>query len=283
MHPFEVISAVATRSPKRPEENEDRAISFALGPEADAPGAGVVICDGVGTLPGSATAAEWASRTAADHVIDCGVHGGVWSLAEIWDDDPPAGIEGATTMLLLAAEATGIVAHTMIGNGGIFEVVPTPLPGEGVRLLWTDVALPQVDWSEGKPALGSVLPISPAALHTSRGAHLVDGERMYVLCSDGISTLEERPDSEAPDETVWKQVPIGLTYLLKTLTELWGDVCEVQAGVARTVLQEGIEEVLSMLAVKPGLDDDASLGLVLIRPARRGRTDADHEEEETGA
>jgi hypothetical protein len=265
--PFEVISAATTRSPKR-DANEDRAISFELGPEADAPGAGVVICDGVGALTDSALAAEWAARKAVDHVVYNGVHGGVWSLAEIWKNGSPAEIKGATTLLLLAAEVTGIVAHTLIGNGSIIEVVPSWLPNGGVRLLWTDVAIPQIDWSEGKPALNSVLPAQPQGLMTSRGAHRIDSERMYVLCSDGISTLEERPDSTAPDDTVWREVPVGLTYVFKTLTELWTDLSDLSADLAREVLQEGIEEVLSTLAVDPGLEDDASLGVVLMRPAK---------------
>jgi hypothetical protein len=278
--PFEVIVATATTSPKE-EGNEDRAISFALGPEAGVPGAGVVICDGVGALEGSAHAAEWAARRAADHVVENGVRGGVWSLPDIWQDERPEESGGATTLVLLAAEASGVVAHVLIGNGSVLEVVPSRLPNDGVRLLWTDVALPQIDWREGKPALNSVLPAQEGGLLASRGAHLVDGERLFVLCSDGISTLEERPSATAPDDTVWREVPLGLSRILESLTELWADLLVLPAELAGKVLQEGVEEVLSGLLVEPGLDDDASLGVVLVRPA--GASGADREQGEESA
>jgi hypothetical protein len=262
---FEVVSAATTRSPEDG-AGEDRVGCFELGSDAEAPGAGVVICDGVGALGGSASAAEWAARKAVAHVVANGARSGVWSLAGLWDDEPPAEVQGATTLILLAAEATGFAAHTLIGNGSIFEVAPTRLPDDGVRLLWTDVAIPQIDWSEGKPALDSALPSPAQTLAVSRGAQLVDDVRLFVLCSDGISTLEERPDAVAPDGSVWREVPAGLNLLLKTLTELWGDLVYLSYDLARQVLQEAVEEVLAGLDNDPGLEDDASLGVVLVRP-----------------
>lgn len=265
MEPFEVISAATTRSPKEG-AGEDRVRCFRLDPEGDAPGGGVVICDGVGALGGSALAAEWAAQKAADHVVSSGVRWGVWSLAEIWDEEAPTAVEGATTLVLLAAEAGGVVAHTLIGNGSIFEVASSRLPDDGVRLLWTDVAIPQIDWSEGKPALSSTLPTTGQDLVVSRGAHMLNDARLYVLCSDGISTLEERPDATAPDDSIWREVPSGLTRLLRTLAEIWNDLLHLPCDVAQQALQEGVEEVLADLEGDSELEDDASLGVVLVRP-----------------
>lgn len=260
---IEVIAAAATRA-FRDGENEDRVL--VIGNGDGYPGAAVVLCDGVGSTADAAAAAERFSRLAAESLMAGGDRRDVWALTTPLTAALPVDDDGETTLIALAAQETGEVSYILIGNGGVIELAPSPLPGGGVRLLWSDVVLPHVDWSEGRPALDATLPAG-AGLRVARGAQFVAGEaRAYAVFSDGIATLEEREEGEAPDGSVWREVPVGLAQLVSRLTAIWPDLLTAPREVAEAALAEGMETLLSELSVEPGLEDDSSVGIVVLRP-----------------
>ena len=85
----EVVAAVASRSPKGADGNQDRVAI--VRPSDDPASAGVVVCDGVGGLPASGPVADRFATLAAGHLAEYGIGAGVWELdaALAAEQDPP--------------------------------------------------------------------------------------------------------------------------------------------------------------------------------------------------
>ena len=153
---FEVIPAIASASPKNEAYAQDRAaiVRVAKSPR----GACVVVCDGVGAYEGSGDVAQRVSALASNHIRGRGLTQGVPTLArEIAEALVDDGL-GATTLLALAGDERGEVAHCLVGNGMVIEIEAV-FVGEGaVQLRWVDLALPHVSYAHGRPLLRSYLP-----------------------------------------------------------------------------------------------------------------------------
>jgi hypothetical protein len=265
MAPFELIVAASSASPKEP-EGEDRVRTFGRGPGPS----GVVVCDGVGSIPGSAEAAEETSELAMALLSERDLGRAIWNLDRGLERNLSADQEGATTIVVVCANEGGFVGHLMVGNGAVLEVVPMETKPGKVRLLWTSIALPQMGNQDGRPALRSVLPPDTGRVEAEKGFRKVPPgtPRLYLACSDGFLSEEERLEGPAPDGTVWRQVPSGAAHLLELLTSEWAELLAKEPEEASQALTRAIETAVEGPAGAAALDDDTTVGALLLRPVQ---------------
>jgi hypothetical protein len=263
MPPFELITAVHSIPSK--EEGEDRVSTFGSGAGAS----GTLVCDGVGAVPGSGAKAEEVRDLGVALLSGGGVEPAIWTLDRQLERHLGEG-EGATTVVLVCAEEDGLVGHLLLGNGAVLEIVPMEVGPGKVRLLWTSIALPQMGTSEGRPALREFLPPRPGPAEAEKGIRRVPMgiPRLYLACSDGFLSEEERLEGPAPDGTVWRQVPTAMARLLELLRAEWAQLVEGEPAVAAAVLTSVMERAVAGPedeAPVP-LDDDTTLGALFLRP-----------------
>lgn len=262
---FEIVAVTAGASPKDPARNQDRALVFEVEPEPS--GAGVVVCDGVGSLAGSGDVAERVAQLAAEHVLSFGIASGVPACAQYAARALGPVEDGATTLIAVGADEFGFVAFTQVGNGSLFDItVDTDLGTP--RLHTAELTTPHVSFADGRPLLSSFLPArSPEHLAAVSGVLLPCPGRVRVLiaCSDGVATGEERAIGIAPDGSAWRSTPRPLATLLGDLASGWTDVigCEDVTAALGALLQRSLDA----LTADDRLDDDATVGVVLVRTA----------------
>jgi hypothetical protein len=261
---FGVVTAAASISPKGEALNEDRIGCF----DAGRGGAGVVLCDGLGSMPESAAVAEEVSERISDHLSGEGVEKGVWTLERTLEKASFERRDGATTLIVLGATGSGLVGHALVGNGGLVEISPVDAWPSGTRLLWTDIALPQIAWSGDRPGLRSVLPPANGSIEAAKGFRFAPAghAKMYLVCSDGISSEEERDQGPAPNGSSWKETPDLLAALLARIGKEWVSLLQLSPAEAQQALQLLLLEVLVAAESASGLDDDATVGAVFLRP-----------------
>ena len=273
MAAFELIATAYTVSPKG-SEGEDRVRTFGRGPGPT----GIVVCDGVGSIPGSATIAEEVAERGVALLSGREVGQAIWHLDRRVSSTLPAAGDGATTMVVVCGEPSGVVGHLLLGNGAVLEIAPMEAGPEKVRLLWTSLALPQMAYREGRPALRSFLPPENGAAEAEKGIRNVPFgiPRLYLACSDGLLTEEERLEGPAPDGTVWQQVPAAAARLLGLVTSEWGTLLRAEAGDAAGTLTTLIAAAVNGPDDAPAtLDDDTTVGALLMRP--RGTEEAEEQ------
>lgn len=263
MAPFELIVAAGSASPKE-DEGEDRVRMIGRGPGPS----GVVVCDGVGALAGSGDTAEEVSELGAALISGREVGRAIWNLDHRLARFLPSDLEGATTMAVVCADEQGVVGHMLLGNGSVIEVVPMELEPGRVRLLWTSIALPQMGGNEGRPALRSFLPSNGSGVEAEKGIRRtpVDAPRLYLACSDGFLSEEERLEGPAPDGTVWRQVPKFAAELVERLTSVWNELLVAEPEAAAATLTSAIERVIQDPESDDPLDDDTTVGALYMRP-----------------
>jgi len=259
---FELAVAVATASP-RGHHSQDRGVALS-GPED---GAVVVVCDGVGSCARSGEVAGQACVLAAAHLREGGAAGIAELPAVVAATLPDEGI-GATTLLALAADRSGELGYCLVGNGMVVEAHALRIDEERVQMSWTELALPQISLLVGKPTLASHLPWTGLGAPPSciGGRRLEpDRTRLYMACTDGIGSSEERPVGSAPDGTLWRQVDPPLAAVLGAIGEQWHllEACAEPAAELERILGAALERLLD----DGSLEDDATVGAVLVRPA----------------
>jgi len=262
---FDLIVAASSVSPKET-GGDDRVRTFGRGSGPT----GVIVCDGVGSVPGSAEMAEEASELGAALLSGENAGEGVWALDRRLEANLPADREGATTCTVVCADGDGVVGHLLVGNGAVLEVMPMELEPGRLRLLWTSVVLPQMGGRDGRPALRSFLPPPDGHVEAEKGVRWIPAgqPRLYLACSDGFLSEEDRGEGPAPDGSVWRQVPALAARLLERLTAEWADLMEEDAEEATARLAAALEEVLGDEPSDGSvLDDDTSVGALLLRPA----------------
>lgn len=259
---FHVVAATASATSRDADANQDRALAFHIPTGA---GAGVVVCDGVGSLPGSAATAETAAsairRFMQTHEGVVEAMGGCFAAAAhaVADDN-----DGATTALVVAAEPTGLVGYGIVGNGALVEVLAVePVPGSW-RLHHTELSFPHVGYERGRPALESFLPTADVRVAELGVRRLLPGRhRLFLACTDGLTT-EDAP-LVLRDERhggLWRQVPVRLAAVLDAVEKAWP---ELVAGPApEHDLPVVLQEAVDALAVAGLLEDDATVGALLL-------------------
>jgi hypothetical protein len=269
MSRFEVVVAGASVASRDPQANEDRLLPFWT--QGERRSSGMVLCDGVGSRPESAAMAEEVARMATDLLSHQGVWPGVWELDWRLTQMEMPGCDGTTTLLAVGADESGLVAHMLLGNGSIVEIVPTRLPSGAIRLLWSSIALPQVDWSRGRASLQSVLPARYGETASARGYRQVMPGRtqMYLACSDGVLAEEERLIGRAKDGSRWQPVPILFATLIERIGSRWDELAAEPSSEGFGAGLAGLlERALGEAAADRAIGDDASVGAVLVRPGR---------------
>jgi len=271
MAPFELIVSAASASSKEA-EGEDRVRTVGRGPGPS----GVVVCDGVGSIAGSAGMAEEASELGAALLGGHEVGEAIWRLDRRLDRHLAPDRDGATTMAAVCADEKGVVGHLLVGNGSVLEVVPMEVEPGKVRLLWTSIALPQMGGREGRPALRSFLPPDGGRVEAEKGVRMAPAgtPRLYLACSDGFLSEEQRLEGPAPDGTVWRQVPRCAANLMELLGSAWTELLTLPTEDALAMLDGFAREAVAPEPGRP-LDDDTTVGVLYLRPAL-----ADREERE---
>lgn len=266
MASFDLICATCS-VPREEPEGEDRVRAFGHGSGAS----GVVVCDGVGSIEGSGERAEEVSDLAVALMSGKRVSA-VMALDFELARNVSSGGGGATTVALVCADGAGAVGHFLLGNGAILELIPLEQEPGKVRLLWASIALPQMAGAEGRPALRSFLPSDGRRVEAEKGMRWATPAtpRLYLVCSDGFLSEEDRLEGPAPDGTVWRQVPRLAANLLQRLTSSWTDLVAGETGEEETsaALSALIEQSINE---GEGPDDDTTVGALLLRPVRAGR------------
>jgi Protein phosphatase 2C len=262
---FELISAACSVG-HRDDRGDDRVRLFGDRGQR----AGAVVCDGVGSEPGSDATAERVAELAVSLMYG----GDLGSSFLQFDDELERHLgpddHGATTLVLVRADRDGLVGHFLVGNGAVIEVVPMETGSDQIRLLWSSIALPRMATRDGRPALASFLPQPDRKLESEKGLRKVpaDAPRLYLVCSDGLLSEEERLEGDAPDATVWRQVPDLMADLMGLLTDAWTEIVAAETERSAALLQGCLEETVDPQGRTLTLDDDTTVAAVLLRPAR---------------
>jgi hypothetical protein len=153
----------------------------------------------------------------------------------------------------------------------VIEAHALRIDEERVRMGWTELALPQISLLVGKPTLVSHLPWTgtgapPSCIGVRRLEP--DRTRLFMACTDGIGSNEERPTGHAPDGTLWQQVDPPLAALLAAVGEQWHllEACAEPAAELERILGAALERLLD----DGSLEDDATVGAMLVRPVAAG-------------
>jgi hypothetical protein len=261
---FRVVPATATATPREDLRSQDRALVFGGGRS----GSGVVVCDGVGAFAGSGATAEVAaaavsafmeSRTDLVGAVD---ESFAVAAGAVSDDE-----EGATTLLVLAADEVGTVGYGMVGNGAIVEVLAVePVPGHW-RLHHTELGFPHIGYERGRPTLQSFLPSGDPPGGAELGARKLrcDRHRLLLACTDGL-VAEDAPVVVRDEQGggLWRQVPPLLAAVLGDLGDGWAAL--VSDPTPELDLPLLLQRSLTALADAGELDDDATVAALLLLP-----------------
>lgn len=261
---FHVVPATATATPRDATASQDRALAFRNMLDGSA---GVVVCDGVGSFAGSGATAESAASAVRRFMNDQNdMVQAVGGCCEAAAHAVRGDCEGATTLLVAAADRTGRVGYGIVGNGAVVEVLANePVPGRW-RLHYAELTFPHVGYDRGRPALESFLPATDPTACAELGELRLrpDRHRLFLLCSDGLVT-EDAP-LVLRDERhggLWRQVPTRLASLLSAIEESWPTL--VASATPEHDLPLVLQDALSALADAGELDDDATVaGLLLL-------------------
>jgi hypothetical protein len=260
-----VAAATASVSPKSPDRNQDRVLTFAVkDPEA---GVGAVLCDGVGAYSGSGEVAAEVTEIVADHVQKLGPIAGVLSSADAAAACIDSAADGATTLIAIGANTRGELAYAFVGNGSLFEV-QVELGATAPILRAAELVLPHVSLSQGRPVLTSYIPMPPGVpLEVSAGRREADAMRIRLLlaCSDGVATHEDRKVGVvAPAESKWLEIPRPLADVFDAIAERWEAL--LCASDSEAYLDHILRDTLETLNEEGVLEDDASLAALLVCP-----------------
>jgi hypothetical protein len=270
--PFDIWATSARAVPSEGGHDQDR---VRLIEAYDGAGRGVVVCDGVGSLPRSGPVAEAVAECAAEYVARTGVRRGIAGLgfesgaahavqhvAESIEPTP----DGATTLIAVGADAEGYVAYSFVGNGTLLDIEAVSI-GEGrVRLSAAELVVPHIDWGLGRPALRAFLPANGnAAVPSARGllGPQPDRIRLLLAMTDGVATDEERTQGTGSG-TTWRKVPEPLAALMAAVTAGWNDF--ISSPDPGESLGGAIQGTLDALARDGELTDDATVGALLAVP-----------------
>ena len=108
-------------------------------------------------------------------------------------------------------------------------------------------------WEGGRPALRSFLPSSNGLVGTKGCRQAADERpRMYLACSDGITSEEERGRARDAEGVTWREVPHALVVVLGALTAAWPDLLAQARPAAEELLERTLLQALDELDASPG-------------------------------
>jgi hypothetical protein len=222
---------------------------------------------------GSGEVAELVASAVRNHMRrQTNVDEGVGSCGDAAADLLTGCADGASTLIVVAADPSGFISFGIAGNGALSEVeLVEPIPGRH-ELRVNELTFSQMSYERGRPALRSFLPSPPNGLEFERGTRRLASAqaRLFIACTDGLVT-EDSP-RVLPDATggLWREVAQPFAALLEPLRERWSDILETSTPERdlATLLQTALET----LARDSKLDDDATVGAVLVRPRTAARS-----------
>jgi serine/threonine protein phosphatase PrpC len=261
----EIQTGTATTTPRKdPESSQDRCWA--------GPGV-VIVADGVGSMADSGAAAQ----IAVDEVREIVLTNGTPSAPS------PASIEAAlhhahqriitdvgrdaaTTALVVSADVDGVNIQ-WVGNGAVLLAELGKEIGEGQpRLHLTILTPPHVSYEYGRDVLDRILggrtdpPVDRIWLAPTQR------DRLLLVVSDGLLSLEERQIAKAPDGSAWLEISTREQELRALAQDIliWssnGQLDNTPAG--RDLLSLGCQNTLERLLDTGSLHDDATIAAIL--------------------
>lgn len=261
-----VVAAVATSTYRDDPAGNQDAAAVLRQPE----GAGVVVADGVGSLPESAAAARWACD-----VVRSDWNGPSSAPAGIThaDDTVRSRLDGTGACTLLTVAVTEGTAHlAWVGNGAIYQVAAAPWSVRGAPatppaddlsgLLWVNHVIPHVTFEDGRDRLDAVVGGPSTLKFVSRVAvRLPPGPSLWLAVSDGVASAETAVMAVEDGGERWQLVRRPLHVLLTAAADMLADPEAVLACPA--ALGARLGSILDGLRADGLLDDDATVGAVL--------------------
>jgi serine/threonine protein phosphatase PrpC len=275
------LVAVATRSHKA--VNQDAAVIIG---HTRLPLTGVAVADGLGSHYGAGTAARAAAAAAAatleslvtiEHVCLPAVFADARQAIEAavgWGGEPlPGGLNLAAafgTTLLCGLDLPDRLVAAYVGNGAIIhlrgdfsEFPPTQLMpwnacnylnphsrmGRGTNVLYKWLG-PQTTMTQSSPTVIEI-----------RKDDLLFGD-LLLVCSDGISSLDQTPIGLDGDQRMWIQADRSLAMLYDHLKQFVGN--EPLTSEALTVC---LERYLDDLDARQLIGDDCTVGAIVSAAA----------------
>ncbi len=230
-----------------------------------------VVCDGVGSIPRSEEAANLAVQSfAASAGRGAGLDQAVSAAIEgVRRSRTP----GATTLLSLRVTDDRI-DFIGIGNGSIVEACYQPADDpdrRGHLVAWSDHFVPTIDYSSGRETLTGVVTAAASPMEWVKGS--VRSRRscwtIWILCSDGVSTLEERREGTVADGTRWSEIPTPLAAVIESLGRALDQATSPTAGRSLDeVLRATLAETLNEIDGRGELHDDAAVVAVVVPPSK---------------
>lgn len=265
--PVRTVSiAVASATPKDDAAGNQDRVGVVRTPD----GGAAIVCDGVGSLHESGAVAERCLRSATAHLAHNGLEHGLPTCAEHASAELAvdcAGLNGATTLLAVAADRRGLCSFAAVGNGSILVLEELMSPPDRTALGFAEVTIPHVSPEQGGAALRSYLPAGDdRPLEVSLGSLWSSGDtpRLLLACSDGVTTLEDR-ELGRTSSGLWQPLTAPFAQVLGALAARWDDMVALPdaSDLLEDALRSGLERALALGL----LFDDASVGAVLVHPA----------------
>lgn len=231
------------------------------------PGRGVIVADGVGSLPASRAAAHLAVETFVAATPARAPGAGSLDPAVAWvgaaHERILGDLDGAgATTALTAIAGVDVVRVDWVGNGAALRLVLAPErtgSATAPHLLVQDLVLPHVGHEHGRDVLERVLGIpGPAPVPDSVVVGHGSRPSLLLLVTDGVHSVEQLDVGTTSDGGRWIRIPPVLDRLVALAGEL------LAGAVTEPELHGRLGSLLADLAREGSLTDDAAVGAVLL-------------------
>jgi serine/threonine protein phosphatase PrpC len=229
---------------------------------------GVVVADGVGSLPRSGEAATMGAK-------------GVTDLLRRRETTPEeaftlvnAGIsrhlggDGMTT--ILSARVLGSrIEFAWVGNGAFLQVCPAPwisesgLPADVTStIVWSNLLVPHIAYEDGRDRLSRLLG-GPGSAEPDLMVIDITRPGVFLAVSDGLHSSEQTEVGRDDAGDRWQRLSPSLYQLLVASATLLGNP---NTGAITRSADQVLRDALTVLLEAGELHDDATVAAIVVEP-----------------
>lgn len=228
----------------------------------------IILCDGIGEFPNSDKAAE---ITVSNLEFMCDRPSIKGSIENATREIHMENITGGTTFIgaYHNSENKDSLLLSYVGNGAIFHLpgnfgeLPKTFSNSNLPYRYSNILIPHVDGngtlskhishhSNPKDWLPTFIEVT---LNNTEGD-------IFILCTDGISSLEEDVLLRDEEQRTWRFQSSLITTFVQDLHKWLVDNCE---GNIIDLMDDFLERYLGQLKMDGKLEDDASIGLLITQ------------------
>jgi hypothetical protein len=220
----------------------------------------IIICDGIGQYKDSGKVAEYVTSNFFTQLEEMQLSD---FLKSIPNNLKKQNIEGGTTLIIAKVEESSI-SFSYLGNGGIIHLKGdfynnpvTDLPFRYTELLNPDVTpsgklIKHISHNSSEQELLTTnITLNPCS---------VNGD-IFLLFSDGISTLEDNVIVKGDNSLLWRNEPLTINFILNYLHSF---LSKKENHIEfENKLIELNSSILETLNRKQMVEDDTSLGIII--------------------